>query len=95
MPAIIAWVLAGLSRLFASRAGQWVTSILVFLGLEMAVREVAVEPIIAQIQTVASGLAGDAVAWLAFFNLDRYITIVISAYAVASGKSVMLRRKAA
>lgn len=94
MPAIIAWLVAGIARLFASRMGQWVTSALVFLGLEMAVREVAVGPLIGQIQSIATGLAGDAVGWLAFFNADRYITIVLSAYAVGAGKSVMLRRRA-
>lgn len=93
MPAIIAWVLAGLARLFASRVGQWVTSALVFLGLELATSQVLVAPLLGQIQAVAGGL-GTGVAWLGFFNVDRYITIILSAYAVSAGKSAILRRRA-
>lgn len=94
MPAIVAWIVAAFARLFASRAGQWVTSILVFLGLEMATREVVVAPLLAQIQAVA-GSVGAGVVWVGFFNIDRYITIILSAYAVGAGKSVILRRRAA
>lgn len=94
MPAIIAWVIAGLARLFASRIGQWVTSALVFLGLELATSQVVVAPLLAQIQAVAGGVGTGAV-WLGFFNIDRYITIILSAYAVGAGKSAILRRRAA
>lgn len=94
MPAMIAWVLAGLARLFASRIGQWVTSALVFLGLELATSQVVVAPLLAQIQSVA-GAVGTGAVWLGFFNIDRYITIILSAYAVGAGKSAILRRRAA
>lgn len=92
MPALIAWLVAALSAVFASRIGQWVVSALVFLGLELAVTSFAVEPILNQIKGVASGV-GDAVGWLAFFNLDKYITVILSAYAVGAGKAAFLRRR--
>jgi hypothetical protein len=40
-------------------------------------------------------MSGEAVAWIAFFNGDKYITIILSAYAVASAKGVILRRRGA
>lgn len=93
MPAILLWLGAALSSLFASRIGQWVASAMVFLGLSFAVSKFAVGPILGQIQAVASGLAGDALGWLAFFNVDKYVTIILSAYAVGAGKSVLLRKR--
>lgn len=94
MPALIAWFVAGLSRLFASRLGMWITSALVFLGLELGTQTVVVQPILAQIQATASGLPADAAGWMAFFNIDRYITILLSAYAAGGVKTVLRRRSA-
>jgi hypothetical protein len=95
MPALIAWIVAAISTAFSSRIGQWCVSALVFLGLELAVNSFAVGPILDQIKAVAMGLPADALGWVAFFNLDKYITIVLSAMAVGAGKSAILRRRAA
>lgn len=95
MPALVVWIIAGLSSLFASKIGQWCVSALVFLGLELATQSFVTAPIIGQIQSIATGLPGDAVGWLAFLNADKYVTIILSALAVAAGKSAILRRRAA
>lgn len=93
MPAIIAWVVAGLARIVATRIGMWIVSGLVFLGLELGTQKVVLGPVLTQLQSVSSGLAGDAAGWLAFFNVDRYLSIIISAYGAAAAKGVILRKR--
>lgn len=95
MPALVAWIVAGFSSLFATKIGQWAVSVLVFLGLELGTQSFVVAPVLAQIKSVASGLSGDAIGWVAFFNLDKYITVILSAYAVGAGKRVILQRRGA
>lgn len=95
---IIATVLAALSRLFASRIAQWIASALIFFGLTYGSQKVAVQPILAQIQAVAGGLTSSAIGWAAFFNIDKAISIVLSAHAVRwsmSAARVWLKRRSA
>lgn len=95
---IIATILAALSRLFASRIAQWVAGILVFFGLSFGSQKVLVEPILAQIQAVGGGLSAQAMAWAAFFNVDKAITIILSAYTVRlsmNAARVWLKRRSA
>lgn len=94
-PAVVGWIVAGISRIFATRLGGWAAAALAFLGLQWATHSFVMAPVIGQVQAAIGGAGGDAVAWLGFFNLDRYITIILSAYAVASGKRAFLRRRSA
>lgn len=93
MPLVVSWIVAGLGWLFRSKLGQWIVAGMAFIGLQLATNEFAVGPILAQIQSVVGQTGGDAVGWVAFFNLDKYITCILSAYAVATGKRVFLARR--
>lgn len=92
-PIVVGWIVAGISRIFATRLGGWIASAMVFLGLQWGVQEFAIEPIMAQIQSAFGGVTGVAASWAAFFNIDRYITCILSAYAVANGKRAFLQRR--
>jgi len=94
MPAIVAWIAAALSSLFASRIGSWIASALLFFGIELATYSFAVTPAITMIQNQFAGVGGDAIGWCAFFNIDKYITVILSAYGAASLKGAFLRKKA-
>ena len=94
MPALALWIAALVGRVFATRLGMWVVSALAFLGLQFGVHHFAVEPLMDQVRASTSGLAGDAAAWAAFFNIDKYISIIVSAYGVAAGTRVFLARRA-
>ena len=74
-------LLAGLSRLLGSRIGQWALQLLAFFGLGFAAQQYAVAPLLAQIQSYASGAGGEAVMWMAYLNFDKAITMIMSAYA--------------
>lgn len=82
MPAIIAALLAALSRLIATRAGAWFVTTLSFLGLSLATQSFAVEPLLDQIISYANSSAVEAITWLRFFNFDKAITILASAVTV-------------
>lgn len=86
---------AVLGRLVASRLGFWIASALATLGLQLAVQQFAVGPAIDMVQTNFNGVPGDLVAWVSYLNVDKFITIVLSAYAAAATMSaIKLRRKA-
>ena len=93
MPAIIGWIVAGISRIFATRLGAWVAQAMFFLGLQWATHEFAVEPLLAQVQSAVASGGGTVVAWVGFFNVDRYFTCILSAYAVVAGKRAILQRR--
>ncbi|SKB73716.1 DUF2523 family protein [Luteibacter sp. 22Crub2.1] len=83
---------SALSRLIFSRVGQWVLTGMLFLGIKFTAQKVVTEPLIAAIQQHVSGLGGGIIAWLAYLNVDVAITIVLSAYASASGTKMVLSR---
>lgn len=83
---------AFLSRLFFSRVGQWVLTALLFLGIQFGSQKFVVEPLRAAIQSSFSGLDSQSLAWMAYLNVDRAITIVLSAFASAAGSRMVLKR---
>jgi hypothetical protein len=93
MPALVAWIMAGLSAVFSSQIGRWIVSAFLFLGLELGTQKAVTGPMLTYMQSVTSGLSADAVGWLGFFNIDKYITIIMSAYATAGVGRVLLRRR--
>lgn len=94
---LVAWLVGtlvpALSRLFASRLGQWLVSALAFLGLSFATQHYAVGPLRNLIASILGGAGEDAVHWLAFLNVDKAITIILSAHAVSAVGRLALRRK--
>ena len=85
-----------LGRLVASRLGFWIAAALGTLGLQLVTQTAVVGPAIDLVSTKFSGFPADLLAWVAFLNVDKMITIILSAYAAAATLSaVKLRRKAA
>ena len=93
---LIAGLVAALAAMLKTQAGVIVVSVLVFLGLEIATYELAMRPALDMVkqQAESAGAAAGIAEWLGFLNVDRYVTIVLSAYLVAQGKRVFLRRAA-
>jgi len=91
------WILSWLSRLIFSRLGAWIVAGLVYLGVYLGTQNIVVEPLLDQIRAYGEGAPSGAVAeWMAFLNIDRSITMVLSAYAaafaVSSAKVALYRR---
>lgn len=83
------------SRVMFTKAGAWVTAILVFLGLELATYSFAIEPMRDTIQTKFFGIPVSIRQWMGVLRIDQYVTIIISAYIASVVKKVMLRRRTA
>lgn len=82
-----------LGRLVSTRLGFWIAAALGTLGLQLAVQQVAVGPAIDMVQTNFSGMPSDLVAWVSYLNVDKFVTIVLSAYAAAATLSAVKLRK--
>lgn len=83
---------AFLSRLVASRLGQWLLTAALFLGINFVSKKVAVDILVPQIAAHIGGMGALTVAWLAYLNVDRAITIILSAYASAAGTRMVMQR---
>jgi hypothetical protein len=93
MPVIIEWIVAGISRIFATRLGSWIAQAMIFLGLNWATNEVSMTAVTAAIQSTMGQVGGTALSWLVFFNVPRYISIIVSAYGTGAAKRAFLVRK--
>lgn len=89
------YILGALSALIFSKVGAWVTSLLVALGIGFAVEGALVGPALDYVQSSIGGLPGNISAWLGYLNIDKYFTIVGSAYVGATVKRIFLRKLAA
>ena len=84
---------AFLSRVAASRIGFWFLAAIQFFGIQWAASEFVVDPLKAQILAAFNGAPADILRWLAFLNVDRYITGILSAYAAAAGAGWLRMRR--
>lgn len=91
----IAGALAGLSRLFSTQIGGWIATAALALGITLVATEAAVEPMMDMAAGALGGMPAQAVQWLGVLNIDKYITIVISAYAAGGIKRAVLARRGA
>lgn len=99
VPVVLAPIFAGLgamlSRLVFTRAGGWIIATLASLGLALGTQSLVLGPLVNYVSQGFGGLPGDVAEWVGFLNVDRYASIVISAYVGAALKGVLLRRTGA
>ena len=97
MGAIIAGVIealvAAFSRIMSTRIGAWIVQALLFFGIQIAANKLLVAPIKTGIASAFGGLPAEIIAWLGYLNVDRALTIIISAYATTSATRVFLTKK--
>lgn len=93
MPLWLVGIGAFLSRVVASRIGHWVAIALAFLGIQWAATQFVVDPLLNQIQQAFAGAPAEIVQWLAFLNVDTYITMILSAHAAAASVGALRMRK--
>ena len=89
------WLLGALSGLVFSKAGAWIAGLMAALGIGLAVQGVVLDQVMDYAQQGFGGLPATIAAWVGFFNVDRYVTLVISGYLGATVKRVILRKVAA
>lgn len=92
---IIAALLAGLSRLFATRIGGWIATAMVALGLHFVVTGTLVEAATDMVAQAMGGIPGTVAAWLGVLNFGAYISIILSAYTAGGIKRAVLARRGA
>lgn len=84
---------AFLSRVVASRIGYWVLAAMAFFGIQFMATEFVADPLLAEIKAGFAGAPADILEWLAFLNVDTYVTMILSAYAAAAAVGALRLRK--
>lgn len=82
MPAIIALLGRMLSWLVYTKAGNWIISALMTLGLTIGVQKMTMPALIAYIQSYASGLPPMAYQAFGAVGMDVFCSMVLSAFLV-------------
>jgi len=75
-------------------AGPWIASALLSLGLSWGTYKVVTQPVLNYIRDAMGSMGSLAAQIVAFLAVDKAITIVLSAYVVASATKVVLKKKA-
>lgn len=78
--------------LIRSQIGRWAAIALTALGIQFAVTEGVMTPLVNYVNANAAGGVGVATVWFGFFNVDRYISLIISAYAAAAAVGFVAQR---
>lgn len=98
---MIAGVVTGIGTLFKSRLGLFITSAMLWLGINFATIKLAVEPAIDMLYSYAQSSGGGqygaiAMQWMGVLNLDKAITMIGSAvmmkHAVMQGRLYLFKR---
>lgn len=87
--AVGAWAV----RMVKNYIGPLVAQLLVWMGLQVAVNEFAVEPIIAEIQGALSGAPANFMDVINYVEGGRAIAMVLTAYAISVGQKAYIRKK--
>jgi hypothetical protein len=91
----IAALWAGLSRILATRAGQWIATALAALGISFVTTEAVLDPVLSMVASSFGGLPGSVAQWVGVLNFDKYVSIILSAYAAGGIKRAIMTRRAA
>jgi hypothetical protein len=98
MPAVILevidLVIAAFSRVMSTRIGAWIVQMMLFFGIQMASQALLLAPLKAGLSAAFSGMASDVLAWVSYLNIDRALTIILSAYATVSISKISFVKKA-
>mgnify|MGYP002717121764 CR=1 FL=1 len=87
--ALVAAIVAAFTHMFRTKLGMFVVGAMLWMGINFASMKMVIEPAItvlldyANPGSIGSGSAGElammAVAWLGVLNLDRAVTMIVSA----------------
>lgn len=97
MPALFAFLgplLQQLGRWFViSQAGRFLAKMMIFAGIGFATKEAIIDPVIDQAVSAWGGIPATLAAWVGAFGFDKWISIVLSAYAASAISRVILVKK--
>lgn len=92
MPLVLAGFFGALRWFVAANLVGFFVRLLVALGLTVVVVEPAIEAVMGVMSSAfASALDPVVIEWVGFFNLDTYVGIIISAYAIQVAANFVLK----
>lgn len=66
-----------------------IRAVFTYTGLALTTYNAVMQPLADSARAAFSGVSGDLMAWLLFFNIDKVATILISAYLLSSVNSYL------
>ena len=83
---MIAALMAAMSRTFGSKFGPWIAQALLFLGIEVSIMGATLLPFIDDARSAMGGIPYEFAQWGGVLNVDVYVSMILSAYAIQAGK---------
>lgn len=90
--AIIDLAVAAFSRLMASQVGRWALQILLFFGISFAANKITSGAVTPGLQSAFNGTGADVIAWISYLNVDRALTLILSAYGTVAATRWTIKR---
>jgi len=97
-----AQIIRGIGWLFKSRIGLFITSAMVWMGINFGTIKVVVDPALRQLEAFANSGGGGgqmgalAMNWAGMLNLDKALTMIVSAvvakHAIMAGRLYLFKR---
>lgn len=78
MPSLVEWILGGLAWVFSSAVGRFMAA----TGLAFITFTFGIEPWVDEIASKFAGLPGFATQMMAYFGVDKAITMIASAWGI-------------
>jgi len=75
-----------------SKIGAFIMRVVGFVGVQLATYNLILAPLIAQAEASLSGIGGNALLWIGFFQIDKCLTIILSAYTIAQFSRVFVTK---
>ena len=91
LASLLPLLIAGLRIMLIATIVGFVLRILVVMGFSFFVMDPITDQLMAMISGEAEGLPSLVVDWLAFMNFDKYISLILSAAAIATATNFVLR----
>lgn len=82
--AIIELATAAFSRVVASQVGRWALQALMFFGISFVANKITSGAVTPALQSAFAGVGADVLPWISYLNVDRALTIILSAYATVA-----------
>lgn len=89
MPVVVGWIVWGIGAALVS----WVVRVILAFGLAVVTTTVALPPLKDWLMGYVSGMPADVVHLFGYMGVDRGLSLILSALAVAAASRVSVRNK--
>lgn len=79
--------------LFLAKLASFIGRVAVMLGIGLATNEFLIDPLLEHVEAAWSGVPASLAQWMGALGLDKVISILMSAFAIAGAKQLFLAKQ--